>query len=125
MKIRILSSALQDLREGYEFYEKQAEGIGAYFMDSLFSDIDSLILNAGLHPIYFGGYHQNALETLPLCDLLQSRQRPSGGLCRARLPAESRMDSQETEVRKHNHRGSTRKGWAPRWRPSPLTCRKT
>jgi len=54
MKIRILSSALQDLREGYEFYEKQAEGIGAYFMDSLFSDIDSLILNAGVHPIYFG-----------------------------------------------------------------------
>ena len=29
MKIRILLNALEDLREGYEFYEKQAEGIGA------------------------------------------------------------------------------------------------
>ena len=65
MKIRILSSALQDLREGYEFYEKQAEGIGAYFMDSLFSDIDSLILNAGVHPIYFGGYHRMLLKRFP------------------------------------------------------------
>jgi len=65
MKIRILSSALQDLREGYEFYEKQAEGIGAYFMDSLFSDIDSLILNAGVHPIYFGGYHRMLSKRFP------------------------------------------------------------
>ena len=58
MKIRILSSALEDLREGYEFYEKQAEGVGPYFMDSLFSDIESLILSAGVHPIHFGGYHR-------------------------------------------------------------------
>jgi hypothetical protein len=65
MKIRILSSAIQDLREGYEFYEKQAEGIGAYFMDSLFSDIDSLILNAGVHPIYFGGYHRMLSKRFP------------------------------------------------------------
>jgi plasmid stabilization system protein ParE len=65
MKIRILSSALEDLRDGYEFYEKQAEGIGAYFMDSLFSDIDSLILNAGVHPIYFGGYHRMLSKQFP------------------------------------------------------------
>jgi len=46
MKIRILSSASQDLIDGYRFYEMQAEGIGAYFLDSLYADIDSLTLNA-------------------------------------------------------------------------------
>jgi len=65
MKIRILSSALQDLRDGFEFYEKQAEGIGAYFLDSLFSDIDSLILNAGVHPVYFGGFHRILSKRFP------------------------------------------------------------
>ena len=65
MKIRMLSSALQDLREGFEFYEKQAEGIGAYFLDSLFSDIDSLILNAGVHPVYFGGFHRILSKRFP------------------------------------------------------------
>jgi len=42
MKIKILSSASQDLMNGFWFYEKQSEGIGIYFLDSIFSDIDSL-----------------------------------------------------------------------------------
>ena len=56
MKIKILSSALTDLYEGRLFYERQGEGIGDYFYDSLFSDIDSLVLYAGIHPKYFGYY---------------------------------------------------------------------
>ena len=50
MKIRILASASRDLIEGYRFYEMQAEGVGAYFLDSLYSDIDSLIISAGTRP---------------------------------------------------------------------------
>lgn len=65
MRIRILSSAIEDLRDGYEFYEKQAEGIGAYFIDSLFSDIDSLVINAGVHSLYFGGYHRMLSKRFP------------------------------------------------------------
>jgi hypothetical protein len=42
MDIKILPSALEDLRRGWRFYEKQQEGLGDYFQDSLFSDIDSL-----------------------------------------------------------------------------------
>jgi hypothetical protein len=34
-------------------------------MDSLFSDIDSLILNAGVHPVYFGGYHRMLSKRFP------------------------------------------------------------
>lgn len=49
MKIRILTSAFNDLAEARDFYERQGEGIGEYFLDSLFSDIDSLALYAGIH----------------------------------------------------------------------------
>ncbi len=31
MKIKILSSASQDLIDGYHFYEQQANGVGSYF----------------------------------------------------------------------------------------------
>jgi hypothetical protein len=30
------------------------EGLGDYFLDSLFSDIDSLQFYAGVHPVHFG-----------------------------------------------------------------------
>ena len=54
MKIRILSSAFNDLAKGRDFYEHQGEGLGGYFLGSLFSDIDSLILYAGIHRKMFG-----------------------------------------------------------------------
>jgi hypothetical protein len=47
MKIRILKSAREDLIEGFHFYELQREGLGSYFLESLFSDIESLKLFAG------------------------------------------------------------------------------
>lgn len=39
------------------FYEAQSPGIGQYFLDSLYSDIDSLTLYAGIHPKKFGDFH--------------------------------------------------------------------
>jgi plasmid stabilization system protein ParE len=65
MKIRILASASQDLVDGYWFYEKQAEGIGGYFLDTLYSDIDSLAINAGIHPLHFGKYHRLLSRRFP------------------------------------------------------------
>ena len=58
MKIRILDSASLDLVEGFYFYENQLPGLGEYFIDSLFSDIDSLQLFAGIHPIFSDKYHR-------------------------------------------------------------------
>lgn len=49
MRITILQSAVEDLYAGRVFYEKQGEGVGAYFFDSLFSDIDSLVLYGDIH----------------------------------------------------------------------------
>ena len=60
MKIKLLTSAKNDLAQGRSFYEKQGEGLGEYFFDSLFSDIDSLILYAGIHPKFYGFYRMLA-----------------------------------------------------------------
>ena len=49
MKIRILTGASRDLLKGKQFYELQEEGVGSYFLDTLYSDIDSLVLHAGIH----------------------------------------------------------------------------
>lgn len=56
MRIKLLSSALEDLYKARLFYEKQGEGVGEYFFDSLFSDLDSLTLYGGIHPKVFGYY---------------------------------------------------------------------
>jgi hypothetical protein len=48
VRIRILDSATQDLIDGAHFYERQEQGLGEYFLDSLYADIDSLVLNAGI-----------------------------------------------------------------------------
>ena len=44
MNIRILPSAVEDLSNGFQFYENQKPGLGGYFLETLFSDIDSLKL---------------------------------------------------------------------------------
>lgn len=49
MKIKILPSAISDLDRGRTFYARQSVSVGDYFLDSLFSDIDSLELYAGVH----------------------------------------------------------------------------
>jgi len=55
--IRILASARADLEDGYRFYEKQAAEIGRYFLDSLYSDVESLQVSAGVHVRQFGRYY--------------------------------------------------------------------
>jgi plasmid stabilization system protein ParE len=65
MKIKILNSANKDLLDGYWFYEKQAKGMGVYFLDALFSDIDSLRIYAGIHPVYFDKFHRLLSKRFP------------------------------------------------------------
>jgi hypothetical protein len=54
MRLKILPSALEDLASGREFYAGKGENLGSYFLDSLFSDIDSLELFGGIHRKVFG-----------------------------------------------------------------------
>jgi hypothetical protein len=64
MRIRILPSAIKDLSDGYIFYENQVFELGSYFLETLFSDIDSLKLYAGIHPKVFG-YHRILSKRFP------------------------------------------------------------
>lgn len=63
--IQILAAAELDLVGGYRFYEFQAEGVGRYFLDTLYSEIESLCMSAGIHPRYFGEYHRLLSRRFP------------------------------------------------------------
>lgn len=71
MRIELLADAEEDLFRGFEFYERQAPsakrqapGVGQYFLDSLFADIDSLQLYAGIHSLHLG-YHRKLATRFP------------------------------------------------------------
>lgn len=64
MKIKILPSALADLDRGRVFYARQNESIGDYFLDSLFADIDSLEIYAGIHMTVFD-FHRLLAKRFP------------------------------------------------------------
>lgn len=49
MNIVILRSAIEDLRRGREFYGRREAWLGDYFQESLYADIESLRLYAGIH----------------------------------------------------------------------------
>ena len=64
MNVRVLRSALEDLAAGREFYDRQRDGIGSYFFDSLFTEVDSLVLYAGIHRVQFG-FHRLLAKRFP------------------------------------------------------------
>jgi plasmid stabilization system protein ParE len=64
MKVRLLRAAFQDLAAARRFYDRQEAGVGAYFFDSLFTEIDSLVLYAGIHPVRFG-FHRLLAKRFP------------------------------------------------------------
>jgi len=49
MKLRIEAAARDDLIEGYHFYEDREEGVGDYFLATLYSDIESLKTLGGIY----------------------------------------------------------------------------
>ncbi len=58
--IQILSEAQADLDDGRFFYENREQGVGDYFWDSLLSDIESLIIYAGVHSKEYGYYRMSS-----------------------------------------------------------------
>lgn len=54
MNVSIMPSAINDLNKGYLFYEMQQAGLGNYFQNTLFLEIDSLA--------YFGGIHRKSFS---------------------------------------------------------------
>ena len=64
MKVIVLDAVLDDLEEGYYFYEKQAAGLGVYFLDTMWSDIDSLAYFVGIHFVT-GNYFRMLAHRFP------------------------------------------------------------
>jgi plasmid stabilization system protein ParE len=65
MQVRIARLAEADLLNGFAFYERQQAGVGGYFLDSVYADIDSLMLYAGLHPEPHGRLHRMLARRFP------------------------------------------------------------
>lgn len=63
-EVVLLDDTVSDLEIGQRFYEDRGEGLGDYFVDSLLSDIESLRLYAGIHPVRFG-YHRLLSKRFP------------------------------------------------------------
>jgi hypothetical protein len=64
MKVQVLRSAMKDLATSRIFYDRQEAGVGDYFFDSLFAEIDSLILYGGIHSVHFG-FHRLLAKRFP------------------------------------------------------------
>ena len=86
MRLRILRPAFDDLAAGRRFYDKQNPGVGTYFFDSVFADIDSLILYGGKHSIRFGFHRMVAsrlvfykieIDTVIVFRILPGRRDPN------------------------------------------------
>ncbi len=64
MRVLILSSAEDDLREGFWFYESRQADVGEHFLQCLFRDIDALGKQAGVHRVEHG-FHRRLCERFP------------------------------------------------------------
>lgn len=89
MKIEILDEARQDLVDGFKFYESCEQGVGQYFFDSIFADIDSLRFFGGIHQTVHGHhrliarrfpfaiYYRVENDVIKVCAVLDCRRNPA------------------------------------------------
>ena len=64
MKVAISEEAEIDLKNGFWFYENQELGLGQKFRESLKSEIRSLVIYGGSHPIR-NGYQRMVCKSFP------------------------------------------------------------
>lgn len=89
MTVVVLEDAAADLEAGRRFYESREQGVGDYFVESLLSDLESLVLYAGIHRRYFGLhrmlskrfpfgiYYETEGDTVYVYAVLDMRQDPA------------------------------------------------
>jgi len=64
MMVVVLEDAAEDIELGRRFYQSCEAGVGDYFTESILSDLESLVLFAGIHPFYFG-FHRMLSKRFP------------------------------------------------------------
>jgi hypothetical protein len=89
VKVAILPSAKRDLDRGMIFYETQRQGLGGYFLESIGSDIDSIEMLGGIHPVRrdhhrflasrfpYWIYYRIDGDTAYVAAILDARQNPA------------------------------------------------
>ncbi len=87
MRVQVLDEATADLADGFRFYERQVDGLGDYFLDSLWSDIQSLRISGGIHAIHYG-YHRLISKRFPYAVYY----RIEDGVVRVRAVLDCRRD---------------------------------
>jgi len=97
MKVQILSESEQDLLDGFSFYEAQEAGLGDYFLDTLFSDIDSLQI-VRRYPCPAFRLLSSAVPAFSLRHLLSGRGQCRQSSCCFGLPPRSCVDSKKAEI---------------------------
>jgi hypothetical protein len=63
--VQISADALEDLNNGYLFYEAQEPGLGEYFAACLRADIEGLRVSAGIHRVVYRDYHRLLSKVFP------------------------------------------------------------
>ena len=76
MTIHISEDALDDLNEGFLFYDAQASGLGDYFTSCLRADIEGLRFSAGTHRIVEEDYHRVLSRIFP-CGIFYTIEPPA------------------------------------------------
>jgi len=64
MRIKLSGGAMRDLERGCDFYRNIDTNLAIYFYDCLASDIDSLLLHAGVHASV-DGWHYTFSKRFP------------------------------------------------------------
>jgi hypothetical protein len=95
VRVQILDLAKDDLIRGHRFYERREAGLGNYFLDSLYSDIDSLRLFGGIHRKAYKGFHRALSKRFPFAIYY----KVEGNIVRVRAVVDCRNDPQS--VRHH------------------------
>jgi hypothetical protein len=89
--VRISGDAIDDLNDGFRFYEAQEPGLGDYFLSQLRADIDGLMITAGIWTDCF-----HAGDSFVIYDL------ETTGLYHG---VKSRLGLRDTAMRRHDARG--------------------
>jgi hypothetical protein len=63
--VKILDKAEDDLVHGFQFYETQQPGLGTYFLESLFADMESLQVHGGVHRVVYRNFHRALGKRFP------------------------------------------------------------
>ena len=63
--VQVSEDALEDLNNGYLFYEAQESGLGEYFAACLRADIEGLRISAGIHRVVYRDYHRQLSRVFP------------------------------------------------------------